>query len=192
MLPGVTALAAARTAAARVYSTLDAPPNTIDALSSAGAAPATRAAGRIELREVHFAYPSRRELPVYQGLSLTVEAGQTVALAGPSGCGKSTVVSLLERFYDPTAGAVLLDGADLKTLNLKWLRQQIGLVGQEPILFLGSVSDNIGYGKEGATKEEIEAAAKMAAAPPPQLGDTVRFVDGDGDAVLLPLILTLP
>ena len=85
-----------------------------------------------------------------------------VALVGPSGCGKSTLIQLLERFYDPTAGSVLLDGADLKTLNLKWLRQQIGLVGQEPILFLGSVSDNIGYGKEGATKEEIEAAAKMA------------------------------
>ena len=65
---------------------------------------------RIELRDVHFAYPSRRELPVYQGLSLTIEAGQTVALAGPSGCGKSTVVALLERFYDPKEGALFLDG----------------------------------------------------------------------------------
>merc|ERR1719263_1544100 len=118
--------------------------------------------GEIEVRDVTFAYPTRPDAPVCTKLSLKISAGQMVALVGPSGCGKSTLIQLLERFYDPTAGAVLLDGADLKTLNLKWLRQQIGLVGQEPILFLGSVSDNIGYGKEGATKEEIEAAAKMA------------------------------
>ena len=83
-----------------------------------------------------------------------------ILLVGLDNSGKSTIIQLIERFYDPTAGSVLLDGADLKTLNLKWLRQQIGLVGQETILFLGSVSDNIGYGKEGATKEEIVAAMK--------------------------------
>ena len=114
------------------------------------------------MRDVTFAYPSAPDHIVSKDLNLSITAGQMVALVGPSGCGKSTLIQLLERFYDPTAGSVLLDGADLKTLNLKWLRQQIGLVGQEPILFLGSVSDNIGYGKEGATKEEIEAAAKMA------------------------------
>ena len=118
--------------------------------------------GEIEVRDVTFAYPTRPDAPVCTKLSLKISAGQMVALVGPSGCGKSTLIQLLERFYDPTAGSVLLDGADLKTLNLKWLRSQLGLVAQEPILFLGSISDNIGYGKEGATKEEIEAAAKMA------------------------------
>ena len=162
MLPGITALAAARTAAAKVYTTLDAPPSTIDALSTAGEAPAARAAGRIELRDVHFAYPSRMELPVYQGLNLTIEAGQTVALAGPSGCGKSTVVSLLERFYDADAGAVLLDGVDVKQLNVRWLRAQIGLVSQEPVLFAGTIGWNISMGRDGATHEEVEAAATLS------------------------------
>ena len=162
MLPGITALAAARTAAAKVYTTLDAPPSTIDALSTAGEAPAARAAGRIELRDVHFAYPSRMELPVYQGLNLTIEAGQTVALAGPSGCGKSTVVSLLERFYDADAGAVLLDGVDVKQLNVRWLRAQIGLVSQEPVLFAGTIGWNISMGRDGATQEEVEAAATLS------------------------------
>ena len=79
-----------------------------------------------------------------------------------SGCGKSTAVQLIERFYDPANGSVLLDGVDIKTLRLSWLRQQIGLVSQEPVLFSGSIMENIAYGKEGASKEEIEAAAKMA------------------------------
>ena len=162
MLPGITALAAARTAAARVYTTLDAPPSAIDALSTEGEMPATRAAGRIELRDVHFAYPSRLELPVYQGLNLTIEAGQTVALAGPSGCGKSTVVSLLERFYDTDGGAVLLDGVDVKNLNVRWLRAQIGLVSQEPVLFAGTIGWNISMGRDGATQEEVEAAATLS------------------------------
>ena len=76
--------------------------------------------------------------------------------------GKSTIVSLLERFYDPEEGALLLDGVDIKTLNLKWLRRQMGMVGQEPVLFEGTVAQNIGYGKEGATQAEIEEAATAA------------------------------
>ena len=99
---------------------------------------------------------------MYKGLDLTIEAGSTVALVGPSGCGKSTAVQLIERFYDPDAGAVLLDGTDLKTLRVSWLRQQIGLVSQEPVLFSGSISDNIKYGKDGASQAEVEAAARMA------------------------------
>ena len=102
------------------------------------------------------------ELPVYQGLNLTIEAGQTVALAGPSGCGKSTVVSLLERFYDADAGAVLLDGVDVKQLNVRWLRAQIGLVSQEPVLFAGTIGWNISMGRDGATQEEVEAAATLS------------------------------
>jgi ABC-type multidrug transport system fused ATPase/permease subunit len=133
----------------------------IDALSADGATP-ERVDGHIELRDVHFAYPSRLELPVYQGLNLTIEAGQTVALAGPSGCGKSTVVSLLERFYDADGGAVLLDGVDVKRLNVRWLRAQIGLVSQEPVLFAGTIGWNISMGRDGATQEEVEAAATLS------------------------------
>jgi ATP-binding cassette subfamily B (MDR/TAP) protein 1 len=151
---------AAKDAAEKLFNRLDRP-SLIDPSDPSGDKLAA-VKGEIEVRDVTFAYPTRPDAPVCTKLSLKISAGQMVALGGPSGCGKSTLIQLLERFYDPTAGAVLLDGADLKTLNLKWLRQQIGLVGQEPILFLGSVSDNIGYGKEGATKEEIEAAAKMA------------------------------
>jgi ATP-binding cassette, subfamily B (MDR/TAP), member 1 len=118
--------------------------------------------GHIELHDVSFAYPMRPEHNVYNHINLTVEAGTTVALVGPSGCGKSTAVSLIERFYDPAEGAVLLDGVDIRTLRLSWLRQQIGLVSQEPVLFTGSIYENIAQGKDGATTEEIEAAAKMA------------------------------
>ena len=118
--------------------------------------------GDIVLKNVCFSYPMRPDHQVYNNMNLTIEAGQTVALVGPSGCGKSTVVALIERFYDPSAGSVLLDGKDIKSLRVSWLRQQIGLVSQEPVLFIGSIADNIAYGKENATIEEIEAAARMA------------------------------
>ena len=88
---------------------------------------------------------------------------QTVALVGESGCGKSTVISLLQRFYDPDSGRITLDGADIQKLQLRWLRQQMGLVSQEPTLFNDTIRANIGYGKEGnATEAEIIAAAELA------------------------------
>ena len=87
---------------------------------------------------------------MYTGINLTVEAGQTVALVGPSGCGKSTVVSLVERFYDPSAGGVFLDGTDIRELRVSWLRGQVGMVGQEPTLFTGSIFENISQGKAGS------------------------------------------
>ncbi|EOD40092.1 putative ABC transporter, partial [Emiliania huxleyi CCMP1516] len=96
------------------------------------------------------------------GYSLEIAAGQVVALCGPSGSGKSTIIGLLQRFYDPQAGTLMLDGVDIRTLNLRWLRQQIGVVGQEPVLFEGTVAENIGYGREGATEGEIEEAAQQA------------------------------
>ena len=154
------ALVKARVAAVKVQETIQRKP-TIDSFDEGGEKLAT-VRGDIEVKDVTFAYPSAPDHIVSKDLNLSITAGQMVALVGPSGCGKSTLIQLLERFYEPTAGSVLLDGADLKTLNLKWLRSQLGLVAQEPVLFLGSISDNIGYGKEGATKEEIEAAAKMA------------------------------
>jgi len=93
---------------------------------------------------------------------LKIKPGQTVALVGPSGAGKSTVMQLLQRFYDPESGEVLLDGRNIKSLNIKWLRQQIGLVSQEPVLFSGTIAENIAWGKENASQEEIEAAARAA------------------------------
>jgi len=109
---------------------------------------------------------------VYDGLCLTIDAGQTVALAGPSGCGKSTLVALLERWYDVDGGAMLLDGVDIRTLSVRWLRSQIGLVSQEPVLFSGSIGWNIGLGagESGATGDagagfgpSTEAAVMQAA-----------------------------
>lgn len=89
-------------------------------------------------------------------------AGKTVALVGQSGSGKSTVIALLERFYDPLAREVLIDGANIKDLQLKWLRRQIGLMSQEPALFATSIRENILYGKDGATEDEVMEAAKSA------------------------------
>ncbi len=100
-------------------------------------------------------------MPVLQGLSVGVRPGQTLALVGPSGCGKSTVVSLLERFYDVQAGTLRLDDNDIRDLNIRWLRSQIGIVSQEPVLFDRSISDNIRYGanfREVSDEEVIEAA----------------------------------
>ncbi len=122
----------------------------------------TKVEGAIELQQVVFANPACPERNVYNGLSLRIEAGQTVALVGPSGCGKSTVVSLLQRFYDPCGGRVLLDGHDIRGLRVSWVREQMGLVSQEPVLFSGSIMDNILYGKQGASEAEAEAAARMA------------------------------
>ena len=118
--------------------------------------------GRIVVTDVVFAYPGAPDKQVANRLSLRIEAGQACALCGPSGSGKSTIIALLERFYDPLSGSICLDGVELTTLNVKWLRSILGLVGQEPVLFLGTVAENIAHGKEGATLEEVEEAARMA------------------------------
>mmetsp|Transcript_19773 Transcript_19773/g.54253 ORF Transcript_19773/g.54253 Transcript_19773/m.54253 type:complete len:662 (+) Transcript_19773:33-2018(+) len=119
--------------------------------------------GAIDVRDVVFAYPTRKDFNICNGYSLSIKPGQTVALCGPSGCGKSTLIALLERFYEPDSGSITLDGVDLRELNVRWLRSRLGLVGQEPVLFMGTVAENIGYGKvEGATREEIEEAAMAA------------------------------
>ncbi|CAM6101411.1 unnamed protein product [Calypogeia fissa] len=118
--------------------------------------------GYIELHDVDFCYPARPDVPIFQKFSLSIPPGTSVAIVGSSGSGKSTVVSLIERFYDPTGGEVLLDGVNLKKLDLKWLRGQIGLVNQEPALFATTIAGNITYGSDDATQEEIEEAAKAA------------------------------
>ena len=117
--------------------------------------------GAITVENVTFQYPSRPEVQVLNGLSVSLNPGQTLALVGPSGCGKSTVVSLLERFYEPKSGCLKLDQQDIRDLNIRWLRQNIGLVSQEPILFDSSIADNIRY---GANFREISDAEIIAAA----------------------------
>jgi len=137
-------------------------PLPIDAFAEDGVRPGT-VAGRIEFKDVLFWYPTRPAVKVLKSYNLTIEAGETVAFCGPSGGGKSTCVALLERFYDPIQGQVLLDGVDLKQLNVRWLRGQLGLVDQEPTLFIGTIAENIAYGLDTMpSMEEIETVAKMA------------------------------
>ncbi|KAK1313268.1 ABC transporter B family member 19 [Acorus calamus] len=118
--------------------------------------------GDIEFRHVDFAYPSRPDVQIFKEFNLRIKAGQSMALVGASGSGKSSVIALIERFYDPTAGKVMIDGKDIRRLNLKSLRLKIGLVQQEPALFAASIFENIAYGKDGASEEEVVEAARVA------------------------------
>ncbi|KAF8399362.1 hypothetical protein HHK36_015227 [Tetracentron sinense] len=118
--------------------------------------------GEVEFKNLEFAYPSRPENKIFQDFCLKVPAGKTVALVGGSGSGKSTVISLLQRFYDPLGGEIHLDGVAIDKLQLKWLRSQMGLVSQEPALFATSIKENILFGKEDATMEEVIEAAKAS------------------------------
>lgn len=124
----------------------------------------THVEGSIELRDVHFRYPTRPEVPVLRGLNLTVKAGQYVALVGASGCGKSTTIALLERFYDPLAGGVYVDGKEISSLNLNQYRSYLALVSQEPTLYQGTIKDNIllGADRDDVPDEQIIQACKDA------------------------------
>jgi ATP-binding cassette subfamily B (MDR/TAP) protein 1 len=149
-----------RAAAAKLWETIDRVP-VIDSAHEGGAQP-PEVAGRIEFNDVTFRYPSRPDTTVLHGLSTVFEAGQTTALVGPSGGGKSTVIALIERFYDPASGGVTLDGAALPSLNLRWLRGQIGLVSQEPVLFATSIRENVEMGLVGTPYEAASAEEKDA------------------------------
>nr|XP_005896768.1 PREDICTED: ATP-binding cassette sub-family B member 10, mitochondrial [Bos mutus] len=121
--------------------------------------------GALEFKNVHFAYPARPEVPIFQDFSLSIPSGSVTALVGPSGAGKSTVISLLLRLYDPASGTISLDGHDIRQLNPVWLRSKIGTVSQEPILFSCSIAENIAYGADNPTSvtaEQIEQAAAVA------------------------------
>jgi ATP-binding cassette subfamily B (MDR/TAP) protein 1 len=120
--------------------------------------------GHIEFKDVCFGYPSRPDVTIFDKFCLDIPSGKIVALVGGSGSGKSTVISLIERFYEPLFGQILLDGNDIRDLDLKWLRKQIGLVNQEPALFAATIRENILYGKDDATLEEITRAATLSEA----------------------------
>ena len=119
----------------------------------------------VEFRNVNFSYPSRLEAEVLTGFSLSINAGEVVALVGSSGSGKSTIASLLTRLYDiddDSKGAILVGGQDIRTLNPRWLRERIGVVAQEPLLFAETIAENIRYGNQSATDEEVMEAARIA------------------------------
>ena len=145
--------------AERIFELLDEEPRVRDA---ADARPLDVTAGRVELSKAAFAYEP--ETPVLHGVDLVAEPGQTVALVGPTGAGKTTIISLLERFYDVQAGAVTIDGQDVRTVTQDSLRQSIGIVLQDTFLFADTIAHNIRYGRPDAGDAEVEAAARRARA----------------------------
>ena len=145
-------------AADRVFALLDRVPE----IPLTGGLIPDRIIGRVALDDVVFRYPTRPDVPVLQGLSLSIAPGEVVALTGPSGSGKSTIAALISRMYDPLSGRVTFDDHDVKSLDPTWLRQQIGVVSQEPTLLSTTIEENIRYGKESATHEEVVDAARAA------------------------------
>ncbi|XP_022900124.1 ATP-dependent translocase ABCB1 [Onthophagus taurus] len=158
--PYIEAFGIARGAAAKVFSVIDNEPIINKAKDNGTQLKEVK--GDIVFKNVKFNYPSRPDVNILQGLNLKINSGETVALVGSSGCGKSTCIQLIQRFYDPLAGDVTLDGHNLKDLDLTWMRNNIGVVSQEPVLFATTIAENIRYGKEDVTQEQIEEAAKKA------------------------------
>ncbi|XP_075414573.1 ATP-dependent translocase ABCB1 [Tenrec ecaudatus] len=158
--PSIEAFANARGAAFEVFKIID-NKSSIDSYSADGHKP-DNIKGNLEFKNVHFSYPSRKEVKILKGLNLKVQSGHTVALVGNSGCGKSTTVQLMQRLYDPTEGTICIDGQDIRTINVRYLREITGVVSQEPVLFATTIAENIRYGRENVTMEEIERAVKEA------------------------------
>jgi subfamily B ATP-binding cassette protein MsbA len=148
----------ATAAAERVFEILDTHSEVRDRPDAAAMPPFSR---DIEFRDVRFSYDGV-DVATLDGVSLTVRAGQTLAIVGRSGAGKTTLVNLIPRFYDPTAGAILIDGRDTRDVTLSSLRSQIGIVTQETVLFDDTIANNIAYGRPAASRADIEAAAHAA------------------------------
>jgi ATP-binding cassette subfamily B protein/subfamily B ATP-binding cassette protein MsbA len=158
----------------RVFEIIDAVPEVAD--RPGAQAPATTR-GAVEFRGVSFHY--QPDQPVLRGVDLQMDPGHVVAIVGRTGAGKTTIASLLLRFYDPTGGAILLDGRDLRDLPLAWLRRQVSIVLQDPILFSATIGENIAFGRPGATREQIEEAARRA-----QADDFIRALPQGYDTML--------
>uniref|UniRef100_A0A670ZDE9 ABC transporter domain-containing protein n=1 Tax=Pseudonaja textilis TaxID=8673 RepID=A0A670ZDE9_PSETE len=158
--PNLENVANARGAAYQVFKIIK-KPRPIDSSSIEGFK-LDKLRGEIEFKNIYFSYPSRPNIQILRGLNLKIKPGQTIALVGSSGCGKSTTIQLLQRFYDPPQGQITIDGHDVRTLNIKWMRENIGIVSQEPVLFATTIAGNIRYGREDITDAEIEQAAKEA------------------------------
>ncbi|KAM6450468.1 ATP-binding cassette sub-family B member 5 isoform 2-T5 [Liasis olivaceus] len=158
--PNLETVANARGAGYEVFKIIK-KPRPIDSSSTEGFK-LDKLRGEIEFKNIHFSYPSRPDIQILKGLNLKIQPGKTIALVGSSGCGKSTTIQLLQRFYDPAQGQITIDGHDIRTLNIKWMRENIGIVSQEPVLFATTIAGNIRYGREDITDAEIEQAAKEA------------------------------
>ncbi|CAG9136478.1 unnamed protein product [Plutella xylostella] len=158
-VPHGETFSAARAAAAGIFKLIERAP-VLD--SQEGGQCPRRVKGEIVLEDVTFNYPSRPEVKILKGFSIHIKAGEKVALVGSSGCGKSTILQLVQRLYDPLSGVVKLDGKNIKNLNLAWLRSSLGVVGQEPVLFRGTIYENIAIGEPGASMEEVQRVAELA------------------------------
>ncbi|KAF2155765.1 hypothetical protein K461DRAFT_80673 [Myriangium duriaei CBS 260.36] len=145
-------------AASRLFELQDREPT----ISPTKGVPVPSARGDIVFHDVSFSYPTRPAVNIFKNLDFTIQQGMNIAIVAPSGAGKSTVASLIMRFYTPTAGKITIAGKDISTMNAKQLRRKIGFVGQEPVLFSGSIAENISYGRPHASRSEIVAAARKA------------------------------
>ena len=145
-------------AASRLFELQDRNPT----ISPTAGLPLKSARGPIKFESLSFSYPTRPAVSIFKDLSFEIPQGKNVAIVGPSGGGKSTIAALLLRFYSPTNGSIKIDGVDISTFNSKALRRKIGLVAQEPVLFSGTIAENISYGKPKASRTEIIAAARKA------------------------------
>uniref|UniRef100_A0A7E4VAL1 ABC-type xenobiotic transporter n=1 Tax=Panagrellus redivivus TaxID=6233 RepID=A0A7E4VAL1_PANRE len=157
--PNLNAIVSAKLAAGEIFSIIDKKPH-IDCASKNGRRPRT-IKGDITFEDLHFSYPTRPTVKILNGVSLNVKAGQKVAFVGHSGCGKSTTIGLLMRFYEANSGFITIDGVPLQDLNISWLRETIGIVSQEPVLFAASVEDNLCMGHD-IPKSKLMEACKLS------------------------------
>ncbi|KAF3456691.1 hypothetical protein FNV43_RR01345 [Rhamnella rubrinervis] len=164
IIPSLNAFASGQAAAYKMFETINRKPR-IDAYDDSGIV-LEDIRGEIELRDVYFRYPARPDVKIFSGFLLHVPSGKTAAVVGQSGSGKSTVIS---QFYDSDAAEVLMDGVSLKKLKLKFIREKLGLVSQEPVLFAITTRENIACGKENAGEEEIRTAIVLA--------NAAKFID---------------
>ncbi|EFQ93765.1 hypothetical protein CFE70_003811 [Pyrenophora teres f. teres 0-1] len=151
--PQIISFTKASSAATEIFKIIDRK-SEIDPLSDSGIVP-TNCTGVVEIKDIEFAYPARSDIPVLKGFTLSAPAGKTTALVGSSGSGKSTIIGLIERWYDQSKGTIWIDGIDIRELNLTWLRTNVRLVQQEPVLFSGTVYENVAVGLFGTEKANL-------------------------------------